>query len=162
MHFINIAIHYTLIRDLDSKFTERESAAVSEWLESGAPIHSMRDNPNHHVPLLGAGWGASLLKDDIRDLWRSSWRNILNDTSTYSRRTVKGPDQTILTQHVWPWGRNVSLQHDSYTCQHYPGSVGFPTERLDEEYNFIAAVGPMRLWEECPVICRRKEEWSHC
>ena len=116
-----------MLRDLDSKFTERESAAVSEWLDSGAPIHSMRDNIYHNIPLHGAGWGASLIKDGTRDLWRSAWENILNDTITYSPRAMKGPDQDILTRHVWPWGQNMSLQHDIYTCKYYTGAIGFPT-----------------------------------
>ena len=29
-------------RDLDSRVTEREAAAVMEWLDSGSVIHSMR------------------------------------------------------------------------------------------------------------------------
>ena len=29
-------------RDLDSRITEREAAAVKEWLDSGDVIHSMR------------------------------------------------------------------------------------------------------------------------
>ena len=29
-------------RDLDSRITLREAAAVQEWLDSGAVIHSMR------------------------------------------------------------------------------------------------------------------------
>ena len=149
-------------RDLDSRFTEREAAAVSEWVESGAPIHAMRDNPRHHVPLLGAGWGASLVKVGIRKRWKCSWQRILNDSLTYSARTIKGPDQIILTRYVWPWARNMSLQHDSYTCHHYPGSVGFPTQRRDEDYNFIAAVGNMRIWVECPQLCRRHKHWAHC
>ena len=74
----------TFSRDLDSKFTDREAAAVSEWLESGKPIHSMRDNPQHNVPLLGACWGTSLMKDDIQDIWRSTWEHFLNDSLNYS------------------------------------------------------------------------------
>ena len=57
---------YFLVRDLDSKVTPRETAAVSEWLQSGAAIHSMRDNPAHTTPLLGAGWGANLMVHGIR------------------------------------------------------------------------------------------------
>ena len=74
-------------------FTERESAAVSEWLESGEPIHVMQDNMHHIVPLLGAGWGASLLKDDMR-----AWKNILNDSNTYSPRIMKGPGTFPITR----------------------------------------------------------------
>merc|ERR1719391_1390928 len=47
-------------RDLDSRFSERELAAVQEWIESGKAIHAMRDHPLHPFPLLGGAWGARL------------------------------------------------------------------------------------------------------
>ena len=42
-----------LSRDLDSRFSAREVAAVDEWLSIGMPLHSIRDHPNHNTPLLG-------------------------------------------------------------------------------------------------------------
>ena len=55
-----------LCRDLDSRFSKREAAAVEEWLQSGRAIHSMRDHPAHTTPLLGAAWGARITEDSIR------------------------------------------------------------------------------------------------
>ena len=101
-------------RDLDSKITRRESAAVSEFVQSGAGIHSMRDNPYHDNPMMGGSWGSNLEAANIREMWKSSWRKIMNDKLAFSSRKTKGPDQTLLTRHIWPWGRNMSLQHDSY------------------------------------------------
>ncbi len=40
-------------RDLDSRFSDREAAAVAEWLASDEAIHAMRDHPLHQTPLLG-------------------------------------------------------------------------------------------------------------
>ena len=54
-----------LCRDLDSRISAREVAAVTEWLQSGRAIHSMRDHPYHNIPLLGAAWGARLSQADI-------------------------------------------------------------------------------------------------
>jgi hypothetical protein len=48
-------------RDLDSRFSEREFSAVSEWLdEDGSAFHIMRDHPEHAVHMLGSGWGVKL------------------------------------------------------------------------------------------------------
>ena len=107
-----------LCRDLDSRPSQREVAAVREWLRSGLAIHSMRDNPAHDTPLLGASWGARLDTEagTARSLWAGSWAGILRDNLTYADRDFKGPDQTILTVHVWPWARSQAMQHDSYTC----------------------------------------------
>ena len=145
----------------------RESAAVSEFVNSGAAIHSMRDNPYHDNPLMGGTFGANLMGENVRKSWRSSWEKIINDKLTFTARKEKGPDQTLLTRHIWPWGQNMSLQHDSYLCKKYTGSVGFPTERKNEDFNFIGArahstVGSYRLWKKCPELCRRRQEWEYC
>ena len=54
-----------LSRDLDSRITEREVAAVVEWLQSGQALHVMRDHPGHKVPMLGGTWGARITQADI-------------------------------------------------------------------------------------------------
>ena len=53
-------------RDLDSRFNDRESAAVSEWLSSNFSLHVMRDHPEHAVPMLGSAWGVRMdLRQDL-------------------------------------------------------------------------------------------------
>ena len=158
-------VDYLISRDLDSRFSARETAAVSEWLESGRALHAMRDHPWHPVPMLGGGWGARLTDSKIREHWNSSWTKILNNPKAFSSKKDKGPDQDILRDNVWrPWGSMNSVQHDSYCCRQFPGSIGFPTQRRNEAYNFFGSAGPQPLWQECPVECRREghKEWTHC
>jgi hypothetical protein len=154
-----------LCRDLDSLISRREVAAVAEWAESGRAVHSMRDHPAHSVPLLGAAWGARLTQPNIRHKWARSWERMLADPQCWAGRQAKGPDQELLTRHVWPWARHMALEHDSYRCHDFPNSIGFPTRREDAENNFVAAVvneGGGRLWKMCPKKCRRKLDWEHC
>ena len=47
-------------RDLDSRLTAREQAAVEEWLTTGLAFHVMRDNPQHGTEILGGMWGARM------------------------------------------------------------------------------------------------------
>jgi len=153
-------------RDLDSRFSAREQSAVSEWLDSGQPIHAMRDHPAHNTPLLGAAWGARLNQDNFRNKWRRSWDKMLIDPIMYAPRNSTGPDQTILARYIWEWGRHMSVQHDAYTCHAYPNTIGWPTKRQPGDDNFVAAVvgaGP-GLWKKCPKKCRRKGhlDWDHC
>ena len=43
-----------LSRDLDSIVSEREAAAVEEFLaHPNATVHVMRDNPQHNIGMLG-------------------------------------------------------------------------------------------------------------
>ena len=47
-------------RDLDSRITAREQAAVEDWLKTDLTFHVMRDNPHHGTEILGGMWGARL------------------------------------------------------------------------------------------------------
>ena len=44
-------------RDTDSRLSQREKAAVDEWLSSSKGFHIMRDHPWHKYPVLGGMWG---------------------------------------------------------------------------------------------------------
>ncbi len=118
-------------RDLDSRFTARERAAVDEWLSIDMPLHSMRDHPNHNTPLLGAAWGADLRRRNAREKWKKSWSKIFEDPLTYEPRTAKGPDQTILTKWVFllmflvTFDSLQSFKGISVTIQNTSGSVRF-------------------------------------
>ena len=89
-------------------------AAVTEWLESDKVVHSMRDHPAHFFVMLGGMWGTKLTDPNIRAIWNGIWDRIVNDPLAYSKRTMKGPDQDILKNHVWPWARYLAMSHDSY------------------------------------------------
>ena len=49
-----------LSRDLDSRPTRREVAAVEEWLDSSKAVHIMRDHPSHKAAIMAGMWGAAL------------------------------------------------------------------------------------------------------
>ena len=50
-----------VFRDLDSVATERESAAVKEWMASKHAFHAMRDHPDHGAtPMMAGMWGAKV------------------------------------------------------------------------------------------------------
>ena len=125
----------------------------------------MRDNPSHNIGLLGASWGTDLTKQNARARWKKSWDKMLADPQAFADRGRKGPDQMILRKYVWnTWGRSSSFQHDSYLCEQFPGSIGFPTQRLMEPNNYVASVWKERdfMQKRCPAKCRRKPEWLYC
>ena len=88
-------------RDLDSRISAREVAAVSEWQENSTePIHSMRDHPAHFTSLLGASWDTDLTRKNARSRWKRVWVKMLNDTLSYAGRGESGPDQLLLNEYV--------------------------------------------------------------
>ena len=58
-------------------------------------------------------------------------------------------------RYIWPWGKWSALSHDSYTCQKFPRTQAFPTQRILEKNNFVAAVISANdvLLEELGLLC---------
>jgi len=149
-------------RDLDSRFSERETAAVHDWLDSELPFHSMRDNPHHGVPILGGMWGARM---DLGN--RAKYSDLIGKMlSKMSKSWGKGYDQTLLTQYVWPGVKDEAVVHDSYLCNHFPAKHNrpWPTRRKNETGNFVGSIGDMKIAAVCPVECRPAEhqDWTFC
>lgn len=112
-----------LIRDCDSRLSEREASAVQAWEASGLPFHSMRDHPHHTLPLGGGLWGAT--KGATKDMRALIVASGLANTP-YARQSHYGTDQTFLARYIWPLAKHQCMQHDSCTRRLYPGAEPFP------------------------------------
>ena len=82
-------------RDLDSRLSAREAAAVSAWLASSRSFHMMRDHPQHGTEMLGGAWGWRDTGGG-RGRWREAWDRILADQATWAGRDNWQTDQYIL------------------------------------------------------------------
>ena len=67
-------------RDLDSRLTTREQAAVQEWIDTGLAFHVMRDNPQHGTEILGGMWGARM-DSGLRPQLDKAMSELLNNVS---------------------------------------------------------------------------------
>lgn len=118
-----------LSRDCDSRISDREVAAVAEWILSDKDFHIMRDHPCHDVPILGGMWGCrhGLLRDMEQMIKR--WSSSL---------ASKGCDQEFLAAEVYPRVRGRSFEH-SELGPSFDGQVSrFPTPR--RAYEFVGDV----------------------
>ncbi len=118
-------------RDCDSRLNAREAAAVQEWLDGPKLIHSMRDHPEHSVPIMGGMWGVKkgALPDleDQMDKWKQEdkWQT----------------DQEFLRAVIWPANYHKVLAHDDWGRFLQAETKPFPTIR--EADNFIGSIiGP--------------------
>ena len=132
-------VEVLLSRDLDSRLSSREAAAVAEWLASGHALHTMRDHFSHRMPMMAGMWGVRLTREVVRARWASTWRLILGESRV--SQADYGVDQQVLERYVWPWAREDSMQHDSFSCASYPGSLGFPAQRINQPENFVGRCG---------------------
>ena len=91
-------------RDLDSKFTERENAAVLEWIESGQYFHTMRDRlQQDYWPIIASTWGTKLSDATFRYNWTVAWKQAMKDDMMHVTQDHYDEDQKFLmrfTAHI--------------------------------------------------------------
>jgi len=116
-------INTLIVRDCDSRFSDRELFTVNEWLSSESNLHIMRDHPSHNAPILGGLWGA---KTDVFDLVASGLEN-------YRPRGEYGEDQRFLARSLYSSQRQSSFVHDSFFWRE-PQRKKFPTKRISGFY----------------------------
>lgn len=119
-------------RDCDSRLSEREFAAVQQWLDSDKTYHIMRDHPAHDIEILGGMWGAKPKSGrkpvkDLIDLW----------LTTKAKKDYWQVDQDFL-RDVFCKRFDVlvdSFAHDEFFTAYSHGIIKpFPTERIDFEF----------------------------
>jgi len=98
-------------RDCDSRLSEREAAAVDEWLDSPRLIHVMRDHPHHSAPMMGGMWGAK----------RGALPYLQEQLAVYIGGNFWQVDQNFLREIVWPANCHKVMAHDDWN--RFPGAA---------------------------------------
>lgn len=117
-------VNIMLSRDCDSRFSDREVAAINEWLNSNKNFHIMRDHPYHTVPILGGMWGCR----------NGILHNIVDDIKNWTFFSQKGCDQDFLGQVIYPKVKNDALEHVGFNINFGGYMKPFPTKRENYEY----------------------------
>lgn len=117
-----------IVRDADSRPSQRELDAVNQWIESGLPFHTMRDHPAHGRFIHGGMWGAvggflPNMRQSYIDWWNSRGKD------------YKGtdPDQQFLEDVITPLVKNNCMQHDSFYAKQF-GALPFPSKRIGQRF----------------------------
>ncbi len=114
-------------------------------------------------------WGFYNERD--RQLGKEIFKQMMNKASNYHKsgtKTLRGPDQFFLTDHVYPLVKSRSIIHDSYTCKQFKDSQPFPTKRVGGCYVAIQEWDGLCIknnkFPDCPVDCRPGEQknWTLC
>ena len=122
------SVDYFIIRDSDSRLTERDSAAVSAWIRSGKPFHSIRDHPSHaNYAVSGGLWGGRT--KELRNILRRSWIDLMRGTSSKYLE-----DMNFLNSVIWPRVQFHAYCSDSVSCDRWPNSHPFPVARYGYDH----------------------------
>lgn len=122
--FADTDLEVCLMRDCDSRFSEREAAAVKEWVASGKDFHIMRDHPGHHSKILAGMWGART--SAMRDIKQLLAQHLVG-------QDFYGKDQYFLGEHIYPCAKKSAVIHDEF-FRYEKFARSFPLPRADGEF----------------------------
>jgi len=120
-------------RDVDSRLSYREKAAVDEWLSSDKDFHIMRDHPYHGIPILGGMWGSR----------NGILRGIKNMVAKYKKGNYWQIDQEFLTSIVYPLVKDRAHVNDPF-FEKKP----FPFARNDKHFVGQAYAGNDKILDD--------------
>jgi len=116
---------HVLFRDTDSRLSQREVAAVNDWIASGKLAHLMRDHPFHWPPIMAGMWGC---QGGALTGWQAR-------TAAYANTTTYGSDQAFLADVVYPYIKTQCVIHDDWGLSEASLDVRpFPTARNGLEF----------------------------
>jgi hypothetical protein len=121
--FFDPEVEYVIIRDADSRLSNRESEAVKDWLKSGKDFHILRDHPAHNTSIMGGLWGGKT----------ESMKCFYQDFNLVNPSGVRNEDQLFLENVVYPVARKNSCVHDSFFCREI-WRKNFPTKREGQAF----------------------------
>lgn len=152
-----------IVRDADSRLNARDRLAVEEWIESGSPVHVIRDHVNHcGRPMNGGLWGAVKGALPFMEESLKSW----------SSKNAYADDLNFLQAEVWPKVKSAHVAHDSYCCDRFRHTRPFPSRR-PENYQHVGQVfdgaDRPRMSDidgfirgvPVPSKCRKEPEWIY-
>ena len=159
----DLTVDRFIVRDADSRLNARDRIAVEEWIESGRPVHVIRDHVNHcSRPMNGGLWGA--VKNAIP---------FMNESlQSWSKKDAYADDLDFLQEKIWPRVKKFHLAHDSYCCDRFKHTVPFPSKR-PENYQHVGQVfdglDRPRISDidgfikgvPIPSKCRKESEWIY-
>ena len=119
-------VEIMMVRDTDTRFLQRESLAVAEWMKSDKIFHIMRDHPHHGCVILAGMFGSRKIPQI------KSWSDIMKQ---YNQTHIINYDQDFLRDHIYPNIKDNAVIHASFhkkeiNCQDFP-------IKYDDEYRFV-------------------------
>ncbi len=150
----NKSVEYFVIRQPDNRLSDRDFAAVSDWLSKANehPFHCMRDHESHKDnPIVSGTWGAKSA-ELIKLLGKPRFVTL---QTTVEKATAGLHAQQFASDTLWPAVKDKSLSHDSVSCDKWPHSIAFPRERTDDQFVgqlFDAYGTPLNSFTAAPVV----------
>lgn len=119
-----------IVRDLDSRITNREAVAVFEWVNSSKDLHIMRDHPFHTELIMGGMWG--LKRSKLFSMQFEIYRYLKKKNHEFDL-FERYSDQAFLGRVIYPMFILSKMVHASFNKYEFL-SKEFGVKRIENSY----------------------------
>ncbi|MFW6281310.1 MAG: hypothetical protein ACOC1O_00770 [bacterium] len=98
-----------IIRDTDSRITDRDVSCILDWERTNKPFHIIRDHRFHNTKIMGGMWGAT--NEFIR---RINYNKLLKKFKNLNYTNLYATDQEFLARMIYPLIKNEAYIHDNW------------------------------------------------
>ena len=146
----DLTVDRFIVRDCDSRLSERDSVAVNAWIKSNKTFHCIRDHPSHgRYSISGGLWGAK--PGELRKITKKPWNQMMG---SYGSKYLQ--DMRFLIDVIWPQVKdNDTYCSDSVSCHTWPSSHPFIAPRINYEHigqvflkNGLARIGDINILQK--------------
>jgi hypothetical protein len=141
----DLSVNFFIVRDADSRLSERDAIAVNDWIKTTSPVHCIRDQPSHATQAVVDGlWGGK--PKEMHKILNCSVHSML--LKYFGHGTTSSPVESngqanvssvnnnanaenrlaFLADALWPRLVSASLCHDSVSCRNWTRTLSFPVE----------------------------------
>lgn len=124
-----------IVRDTDSRLSEREKVCVDEWIESKKNFHIIRDHPHHGARIMGGMWGATSVIGSILN-YNKEFRRFKESFPFHNIRKARkeGGNQNFLARMIYPKIRNDVIIHDNHHFYKDETVLKIPSEKVNNHF----------------------------
>jgi hypothetical protein len=139
-----------IIRRPRSRLNGMDALLVGDWVRSQKVMHCIRDHPSHaDKPIVEYLWGG--VSADVRHYLKTSMAGTLLQHSTRNW-------SQFMSSLMWPLLKNVSLCHDSLSCDKWTNSVPMPRRDPNTTSYLGQSLGP---YGEQVLVDGNVDEYLH-
>ena len=138
-----------IVRDTDSRLTNRDGFMVSQWLENGSPVHIIRDHPSHRSLVMGGMFG--IRSGEVSEMFGRefvAFKNAINQR-TPGWDWKRDYDQRFLNAAIFPKVKDIAFTQDEYFRPN-GNEQPYGIERIDAT-DFIGNVYASNNNPECSI-----------
>ncbi len=124
-----------IVRDTDSRLSEREKVCVDEWIESKKNFHIIRDHPHHGARIMGGMWGATRIAGG-KFSYNKKFQEFkkLFPFGDMNKTRKGGGNQHFLAEMIYPLIKDDVIIHDNYHFFKDETVLKIPNEKVNDHF----------------------------